>query len=290
MANKTSSPKGNKQQSLQILLAVGLLLVAGGLIYWKYYSASPPSALFSSADEEPAPHWPRYSTPGIINLHDSSGRPNWTSYFQQQISNWQEDDLLKFNLIASDPSEHCYLYPESANVCIVDDSTDGMAYGMYLYWAETGHIVTAGYVLNDYYLNNPESPYSTHAWRNKMLCSTIGYMIGAPNRYQLPIKNTTCMEAAWNFDNIPNQQQPDRTDLDNIKTAYYGHDDVPGSSAVSYKVSEANEYFQKKQFGRRVGRSEDGLMEIYTRNLGDGFIMHTQVIQASTALKSRSIR
>lgn len=274
-----SSPKQK-----YLLLGLLVLALAGSAVWLKYYSPYGPDPLRSSANEV-QPHWPYSTQPANIKLMDSSSS-YWENHLAIQLQNWEKKSYVKYATVLGDPKIPCYQYPEVTNFCTVNDPDFFVVFGSYVFWERTGHIITGHFILNDYYLNNPGTYFSTPEARNKTLCSQLGWGMGLSFRYFQGDKSTTCMEALWVPERVPNQQQPDEEDLAQVKERYASHQDDDSSSAISAVTAKANRYLKDKNYGQLVDSLANG-QEIYKLDLGDGFVMQTILQKAPDQVRQK---
>ncbi|HMQ01774.1 MAG TPA: hypothetical protein PKD79_01745 [Candidatus Doudnabacteria bacterium] len=264
----------------QLLAALLIIVAVGGLVYWRYYSANPPSALFSSANEEPAPHWPHPDPPFKLKLLNSSDPSvKWSDPLNFAISDWSQANSLFYAEQRIPHTTECDFYPEVVHFCSWSEPDGWIAIAGYIYWTDSGHISTGAYYLNDYYFHNYDMPQSnTDEARNFIQCLQLGWLTGMPFRYNEKPGTTSCMQAAWGWPETVERQSPDRTDIRNLKRLYSNHTHKPGSSSISYKVPQANEFWIQRQFGELVRSVNGGQYLVYSLDLGDGASMNTIVL------------
>lgn len=255
----------------QLLLLLLLLVVAaGGLVYWRYYSANPPSALFSSADEQP-PHWSHTEDfPVSIPLLNHTSF-QWQPPLNKALGIWESSGLVDYEELAGGDFE-CYpirLDPEKMNICNFSES------GIYpaiaaMYVAPNNYIHGGTVALNDYYLFDPKSEYGNDIIRQKILCWGLGWTFGSPMRYLDPNDAKSCMNAFYTVETAANMQEPDEYDYRALKNIY-SHQGIPSSSAVTYKMQQANVLLSQNYFGTLDAKQSNELVDYYVMDLGEGF-------------------
>jgi len=267
--------KFSSEKSKYLILGLLVLTMASGAVWLKYYSPYGPNPLRSSADEEPLKHWPYSTSPAVITLLDSSSN-YWGKHLALAMKNWEKNEYIKINAVEGLPAKECEQMPELIHFCTVNDPNFFIAFGSYVSWTRTGHIIAGSFILNDYYLNNPDSPYGTSIWRNKLLCSNLGWSMGLDFRYYQDENSTTCMEALWVTERVPNPQGPDEVDLAQVKERYSSHADDTSSSSLSSITAAANLHLKQREYGDLV-RSFGESQSVYKLDLGNGYEMTTIV-------------
>lgn len=285
--NNSSKPSLMERHGIKIVLGLLVLSLAIGLTAWKVYNPQS-SALSSKAGSPPLPHWAHSTIPFNLPLLNSSSK-NWTKNHLPRITaDWQTPKVMAFATTQGNNSDPCYLYPEMINFCSVNDKNDGIAYGQYSYWNETGHIVTAAFVLNDAYFYDPNSYFGTPEMRNKMLCLEVGFTLGLDFRYNEPDTSKTCMDPLNSIDRVLNQQDPDAQDYTQLKTQY-NHLDDTSSSGVASLTAKLPPLTAQVNKGQLVKSSADGQQKLYKLDLGNGYTQMTLVVnKPATTTKTQT--
>lgn len=285
-SNKVQSAKSvNSVKQMKVLAFIFVLVALGGLFYWHNYRGSAPRALFSSADQA-SPKWPSTGEfPVNIHLIDHTNGL-WRSALGQSvdraINTWEETGLVNYSVVRGDGNFQCYpiwLMPESMNVCNFYDRDTMMGIALYYSNGQNQTILGGSVLLNDYYLIDESSEFATPEIRQKVLCWGIGFTLGTPNRHEPQEESKTCMNTEFDVDTVANMQYPDELDINWLKILYGDVKEPPTSSAVSYKVQEANKFLQAKDYGVKQKSSSKGLIEHYIKDLNDGYRLNTMIIR-----------
>jgi hypothetical protein len=166
----------------------------------------------------------------------------------------------------------------TAQVCNALYGNNGWL-GLAQIWAGSdSHITQATVKLNDTYFNT--ATYNTVAWRSLVMCQEVGHTFGLDHQDEdsnnPPLGS--CMD--YSSDPTPNQH-PNAHDYEELEIIY-GHLDT--TTTVGQTVAQAvfgpGRLDVPTEWGGLVGRSRDGRIERYRRNLGDGQTVSTVVIWA----------
>jgi hypothetical protein len=269
MSKKAQSALMQKH-GIKIILGVAILSLAVGLTSWKVYNPQSTALSSRAGFEEQPPHWAHSGAPFKVPFLNSSSR-TWSKPLGQMIEKWQKTPAVIFATIPGKSSDPCYMYPEMMNFCTTNDPDTFIAQGWLLYWTNTGHIVSYSFMLNDASLNNPDSIYSTDAWRNKYLCLYMGWGIGGEISYNPQPDPNTCMNSYTDWGDEVNQQQPLRQDLDALKSLYHSHNDDTSSSGVARITAFTKELTPKTDRGELVKSYDNGQEQLYKLDLGNGY-------------------
>ncbi len=279
MGNKKHHKKfksfiGDRKSLLFLLLVLCSALVAGVFV-WQEGQEIALSPLSSNAGGEPQAHWPHSTVPFQLTLINSAGPAVWNTHIKNALSDWQQAGPISYRKITGERIGSCELYPEAINVCSFKDAnTWFLAYGQYVSWSATGHIIAANMAFNDAAYNG-STEFNSPAWRNYIVCGYLGWTSGINFKPNPAGKSTSCMEWSAGSNTVANQQHPDRDDLGNMKVLY-NHRDDNSSSGFSSKTAQANNRTTPAQWGQKVGVSGDGLVETYKLDLGDGYQLVTK--------------
>lgn len=267
-----------KDKKIQLLAALVILTIAVGLVWLKYYSPSKLDSQASHASEEQA-HWPHDGTPFKLPLINHSSAV-WSSHLAKVTQIWEQEEVMDYDIISKpQPTNQCYpisLQVEGMNFCSFSEDNSWLALALYVQGPGDPHILGARVMVNDFYLNNPKSEYSTDAWRNNQVCQWLGWTAGIPLRVEEDPTIKSCMNVYTDFKNVDIRQNPDSDDYDALKILY-SHIDDTSSSAISYKIAKANEFLKKQQFGVLTQTLDKGQKEFYSQDLGDGYKMITAI-------------
>lgn len=274
-----------KRNAAKLFLGPLIIVLAVGLTWLKFSPNKLEGVKSQAGFAELQPHWAHSSIPFKLPLLNSASR-FWSKHLVSETAAWQDAGVLNFDVRKGNNGEPCYFYPELINFCSQNDPEGGLASGGFIYMNATGHIITAALMLNDAYLNNPESMYNTKEYRNKFLCYYLGFTLGLNSRYEEPSKSESCMDPLFDPERIANQQYPDSKDLHDFKVSY-DHKDDTSSSGVARKTSEMKPFSPNSARGSLVKSINGGQQELYKRDLGDGYTQVTFVENKPTAISPK---
>lgn len=276
-------------QNRQYLLLGLLILVLGiGGVWLKYYRQYGPEPLYSSADEQLL-HWPHSEIPAKITLVNTAPF-FWNRHIAGVAKIWGTDGYVQLGEVKqSGLPGPCPFEPGVMKFCPYNDPEDPyLGYAGFGY-DEEGHIGDALFGFNDYWLNNPETPFGTVEFRNYITCYSVGFMLGVPSR-DIPAKRSnSCMNINYDFGYVQNQQEPDKEDLEDLKVRYK-HIDKSSLGMPIDKTVEMSKYLDKKNFGRLVELSIDGQREVYKQDLGDGYTMMSVRFKKPTNVNNPEVK
>ena len=146
------------------------------------------------------------------------------------------------------------------------------------------HIYQGTTKMNDTYFNSPQ--YNTDAWRTMVMCQEVGHTFGLDHQDE-NFNNTnlgTCMDYTSNPLGPPSNLQPNQHDYDQLDTIYSHLDStttVAPASAASTSPPAANRgsFNSRAEWGRLVGESPNGKLELWERSFGGEARMVTWVIR-----------
>lgn len=261
----------------QVKVLVFLLVITVGVgFYYLRQSPYEPKPLNSSANDVIEAHWPHGKLPFNLTYVNNTSKA-WRANMNFVVGNWNKANVMTLTEKKGTDQNNCwYFIPEALNFCGINDKNEGVTYATFVYWNDTGHIVAGALLVNDAYLFNSSFVWGNEKDRNKILCYMSGFVIGARWREGDNPKSTSCMEPYWLEERMAQQQTPDAQDLTALKQISDHNDDV-GSSAVAYKVVDANKALAKKNFGQLKATLNSGSQNIYELDLGNGYIMKTIV-------------
>lgn len=269
---------GKNPKQTQLLAVLLLVLVAGGFIYWRYYSSNPPKAIDSSADGTRA-HWSHSTLPFQLPIVNQASS-NWRRPLALTIEKWGAAKVVNYKIVKGSTRQFCDMFAEGMKLCSYSAQDEWLALAVYVQGPTSEHILGGTVKLNDYYFFTRGSEYNTDAWRNNQLCHWLGWTLGVNFDFN-QTKSDSCMNVYTNFDTVSYQQDPSMNDYNDLKTIY-NHLDDTSSSSVAYKVDKANQLFSQGQFGSLTESYSGSGIEIYQTDLGDGYTMKTLIQKVST--------
>lgn len=216
-------------------------------------------------------HWPHATIPFRLSFINSSSR-TWASALQPVLSDWQQAGVNTYKQdVAPNLVGECEVLPQSIHFCSFNyPSSPYVAFSTYGANHEN-HIWFALSAFNDAKFSS-----SNTLFRNKLLCSQMGFVLGGDGRDENT--SNSCME--YSHENLEARQHPDSQDLTALKK-HYDHFDASSNSYMAEKASAANRYIASSQWGTLISSSADGLQQVYRQDLGDGYTMVTNVVRNS---------
>jgi hypothetical protein len=261
-------------------LALFLVIVlAGGVVWFRNNSPYQPAPISSQASEERA-HWSYSQMPVTVNLqnHASAG---WQRYLKSNGELWGAAKTVNFDITESSPSEDCEILPGKMSFCSWNEADGWLSQMTYIQGPNNPHLVATAVAVNDAYLVNRNSPYASDAWRNYVLCQSIGWTMGMQFSFEPldgPRSVESCMNAYATPKAVEKMQKPDAGDISDL-IKLYGHEHEAANAPTTGKIYEANIYWQERTFGQVVESTSQGFTS-YELDLGDGYKMYTVVQQA----------
>jgi hypothetical protein len=194
--------------------------------------------------------------------------------------------------------------PEKVHVQVCNASYGNNGWlGLAQIWVNrrTGHITEATTKLNDTYFN--QERYDTPAWRNVVMCQELGHDFGLTHTNEnFTNRNLgSCMDytndpdggGSYGRDNqypggVRNRKALRRDALPfhdySQLASIYKHSDsqntVDANSANERRSAASERALNRlSELGERIHRSEEGRVELYSRDLGDGDELISRVIR-----------
>ena len=243
-------------------------------------------------------HWARTSNPFTLNLGDNVSS-TWDSYLiaasvpDDSINDWSDSSVLDTKVVPSqkDPTT-CRPTSGRVEVCNAAYGTNGWL-GVAQIWLSGRHIKQGTTKLNDTYFNTAK--YNTPAWRHLVMCQEIGHTFGLDHQDEIHANANlgSCMDYTNDPDGglggasatDPSNEHPNQHDYDQLVTIYKHTDTistVSPTSAASTMPPAANRgsFNSSAEWGRLVGESPNGKLELWERSFGGEARMITWVIRA----------
>lgn len=271
-----------ERTKINVLLSLIVVSVVAGAAWWKLASTNPPTPVKSNADFTQA-HWPHNEVPFVLPVNNYASEM-WDTSLEVLSEMWPTSGALTYDINRMRNTFDCYpiILPPPVpgfNICSIEENNEWLALAVYITESDEIHIIGGQLILNDAYLNNSESEYSTTDWRNKMLCQWMGWISGAPLRVD-PIEDAqSCMSINYDFKTVRDQQYPDYVDITNFKMLYDHIDDVNGKFANGKGIDLPKGVVAIDQFGKKTQSFNKGQIETYSKNLGNGYKMETMVVR-----------
>lgn len=262
-----------------ILWLCVMILLGSGVWAWQVYSfRARPST--SQANEFP-PHWKHDTVPFALPVTSYLGQ-GWNRALSRTLSAWTITGVMHLGTVPGVVRSSCYplavLLDTGMKVCSMNEDNGFLAIAAYMQGPGDPHIIGGIVILNDAYLNNPSSEYSTEAWKNKMLCRWVGWALGAATRFDAGSESSSCMNAHDDPRQIAAQQFPDGQDIRFMKLLYEGDESDARGLDYVHNLS-APILLADGQFGTLVQSEEYGQLvsEQFVLDLEGGYQVNTMV-------------
>ena len=269
-----------RQRSLMVVLALGI------------FAAS--SILTSANHSWGNYHWARSQNPISLTLGDNVSSA-WDTYLAEASSDWTQSSVLNTSVVPGGTNpKNCRAVSGTIQVCNSKYGNNGWL-GIASIWANGDHITQATVKLNDTYFNTAR--YNTPAWRHMVTCQEVGHTFGLDHQDEnfSNINLGTCMD----YTNDPtgtagtngtlNNEHPNAHDYDELATIYSHLDSPAVAQATSEPPPAMNdiEIAGPGQWGKLIRSSEDGRVELYELDFGNGHKIFTLVTWADEGRRGR---
>jgi len=217
----------------------------------------------------------------------------WDNYLKTTSSDWSKSSVLDTPIIPGtrNPTT-CSPTSGRVEVCNAAYGENNWLGLAQIWISSRQHIVAGTTKVNDTYFNT--ATYNTPPWRNLVMCQEVGHTLGLD--HQDEIKNNanlgTCMDytndpdggAGGASETDPSNEHPNKHDYDQLVTIYSHLDStttVAPASAASTLPPAANRgsFNSRAEWGRLVGESKNGKLELWERSFGGEARMVTWVIR-----------
>lgn len=221
-------------------------------------------------------HWARQANPFTLKLASnlSSG---WQPYLATTSGDWSLSSVLDTTVVAGTKNPRtCKPTSGQVEVCNSKYGNNGWL-GLAQIWISGGTHITQGVVkLNDTYMTR--APYNTPAEKNHVMCQEIGHTFGLGHQDESGAALGTCMDYSMD----PGSQYPNAHDYEQLEQIYSHTDSFNSysSSSATSATLENSDLNNSQNWGRRVFRSNSGLLEVYVREYKDGSKIITTVTLA----------
>ncbi len=236
-------------------------------------------------------HWARTSNPFTLKLGDNVSS-TWDSYLKTTSADWTASTVLNTKVVhgKKDPAT-CRPTRGRVEVCNYTYGANGWL-GLAQIWLSGKHITAGTTKVNDTYFSTAN--YNTPAWRNLVMCQEVGHTFGLD--HQDEIKDNPNLGSCMDYTNDPDggpggavaddpsNEHPNQHDYDELAIIYAHLDStttVGSTSAASMLPPAANRgsFNSRAEWGRLVGESPNGKLEVWVRSFGGEARMITWVIQ-----------
>lgn len=240
-------------------------------------------------------HWASGGTLNVTVVR--SVTPNWTTYVNGAIADWENSNKLTLGVADGDTSsisrKRCQPIAGKVRVCNALYGQRGWV-GLATIWLSNNHISQGVTQLNDTYFNM--SFYNTPAWRKFVACQEIGHDWGLDHQDE-NFNNAnlgSCMDYTRapqggvysGFNYGPSNEHPNAHDYDMLAQIYNHNDGFTTSSGMTAKgaVSATEEAgLGPEDWGRPVRRDSLGRPNVFIKALGPGQAKVTHVFWAFDA-------
>ena len=220
-------------------------------------------------------HWARTANPFTLKLGDSVSS-TWDSYLTTTSSGWSASGVLDTTIVPGATSpKSCKATTGTVQVCNSTYGNTGWL-GVAQISVSGSHITRGTEKVNDTYFNRPD--YNLPAWRNLVMCQEVGHTLGLDHQDEFFTNPNllTCMD----YTNDPStNQQPNPHDYEELEIIY-AHEDSATTVAAALSTP-GGKGADASDWGRRVsGSTKPGTVARYVKDLGDGNLVVTFVINA----------
>ena len=221
-------------------------------------------------------NWVRTANPFSLQLGDNVSS-TWDSYLATTSSDWSVSTVLDTAIVTGITSpKTCKATNGTVQVCSSAYGNTGWL-GVAQIWLSGPHIARGTVKVNDTYFNTAK--YNTSAWRNLVMCQEVGHTLGLDHQDEV-FDNAnlgTCMD----YTNDPStNQHPNDHDYEQLVTIYTAHTDLTTTVAAALSTP-GGKGAGSSDWGRRVsGSTKPGTVARYVKDLGDGNLVVTFVINA----------
>ena len=257
-------------------------------------------------------HWARTSNPFALQLDDNVSS-TWEPYLQTTSFDWSQSSVLDASttIIGGTSNPTCSPTSGRVEVCNAAYGQNGWLGLAQIWIGRRSHIVAGTTKVNDTYFNT--ATYNTSAWRNLVMCQEVAHTFSLDHQDET-FNNPnlgTCMDYTNDPDGgpggasatDPSNEHPNQGDYDELLCIYdpaykrvtlstethsctgTGHLDstttVGSASAASTMPPAANRgsFNSRAEWGRLVGESPNGKLELWERSFGGEARMITWVIR-----------
>lgn len=205
-------------------------------------------------------HWGRTSSPFALQL-GSNVTSDWQPYLATTSSDWSVSTVLDTTVAASTKNSRT-CKPTTGRVEVCNATYGNTAWlGLAHIWVSSSHITQGTVKMNDTYLS--QAPYNTTAEKNHVMCQEVGHTLGLGHQDESGASLATCMDYSQSL----SSQHPNQHDFDEL-AIIYGHLDS-ATTVASKLASSPSSQADQENWGRRVHRSDNGLAEVYERDIGN---------------------
>lgn len=227
-------------------------------------------------------HWPGSQNPRVLTFGDNVSSA-WDSYLSTAEADWEQSTVLSTSVVAGGAkSKNCRPGTGKIEVCNSTYGNNGWL-GIAQIWISGCHITKGSSKMNDTYFNTPA--YNTPAWRRLVMCQEVAHDFGLDHQDE-NFNNAnlgSCMDYTNDPDGPPSNEHPNSHDYAQLQTIY-GHVDgaaLAGGHEIATTPAppamEQIEYATRAQWGKLIKSSNDGRVQVFELDFGNGNKILTHV-------------
>jgi hypothetical protein len=211
-------------------------------------------------------HWARQSNPFTLKL-SSNLSTSWQPYLETSSTDWTASSVLDTTIITGTKNpKTCKATTGRVEVCNARYGNNGWL-GLAQIWISNGsHIIQGAVKMNDTYMT--VAPYNTNEEKNHVMCQEVGHTLGLGHQDESGATLNTCMDYSMSA----TSQHPNAHDYQMLEQIYAHLDStttIDTSTSLS-SAADASDLNNNQNWGRRVFRSQSGLLEVYEKEYKDG--------------------
>ncbi len=247
--------------TMKLITRLGITLVAVAFaIITVFYSTAGASHSWGNY------HWARQDNPFTLKL-SSNLTSSWRPYLETASDDWSASSVLDTTVITGFKNpKTCKPTAGRVEVCNAKYGNNGWL-GLAQIWISGGSHITQGAVkMNDTYMTR--ALYNTPEEKNHVMCQEVGHTFGLGHQDESGATLGTCMDYSMSA----TSQYPNAHDYEQLEEIYAHLDtstSVDLTSALS-AAADSSDLNSNQNWGRRVIRGQNGLVEVYEKQYKDG--------------------
>ena len=255
---------------------IGLLAIAGVLVMQTSAVADHSWGCY---------HWPKSSNPRVLTLGDNVTSA-WDTYLNTAESDWEQSTVLSLSVVPGKAnSKNCRPGTGKIEVCNSTYGNNGWL-GIAQIWVSGCHITKGSTKVNDTYFNSP--PYNTAPWKRLVMCQEVAHDFGLDHQDENFNNGNlgSCMDYTNDPDGPPSNEHPNSHDFAQLQTIYSHVDGAGFTTADAIATTPAPaamdqiDFANRAQWGKLVESSNDGRVQLFELDFGNGHKVFTHVIWA----------
>ena len=223
-------------------------------------------------------HWARTINPFTLKLGDNLTSA-WDPYLATTSSDWSLSTVLDTTIVAGGERKNCGAVSGRVEVCNRKYGNNGWL-GIAQIWTSSNHITQAIVKMNDTYFTT--ATYNTPAWKNLVMCQEVGHVFGLDHQDEGQTNPNlgTCMDYTNNPSGPLNNEHPNQHDYDQLLVIYTHLDATTTLSQTAPSAMGQLSFDDRKNWGKKIRQSHDGLTALYEFDFGGGHKVFTHVTWA----------